>query len=425
MSASRSDLQQMGAEARVAARSLARSTGDARNCALARMADRLVSDRESVLSANRADLDAAAGDGIDAHVAERMMLDSHRMSDMADAVRAIAALPDPLGEVMEDSVADNGLRIQRIRTPLGVIGVIYESRPNVTIDIGALCLKSGNSVILRGGKEAIRTNYSLARIVRASLRDAGLPQNAVQFVESTDRALVSEMLSMDEHIDLLVPRGSAELVRMVAREAKMPAVTGGVGVCHTYVDASADIDKAIDVVFNAKTQRHTVCNALDTLLVHESVAKAILDGLAPRFKESGVEMRADVRAWSLLGPKRAEVKVAQAQPEDFGVEFLAKIIAIKVVENMDQALEHIDRYGSGHSEAIVAEDVDVADRFLRDADAAAVFANASTRFNDGGEFGLGAEVAISTDKMHARGPMGMREIMSYKWVVRGDGHVRA
>ena len=344
---------------------------------------------------------------------------------MASAVRSIAELDDPVGELLSQHVAGNGLRIKRVRTALGVIGLICESRPNVTVDASALCIKSGNGLLMRGGKEAIRTNLALADIVRDALGSVGLPADAVQCISSTDRALVTTMLKMDEYIDLLIPRGGADLVRMVAREAKMPAVTGGIGVCHTYVDAEADVDKATEIVFNAKVQRHTVCNALDTLLVHESVATDLLHRLADRFGAADVEIRAGARAWVLLGPKRSAVKVVRAKDSDFGMEFLAKVIAVKVVDDLSDALEHIAVYGSGHSEAIVSEDAGSIERFLNEVDASAVFANASTRFNDGGEFGLGAEVAISTNKLHARGPMGMREIMSYKWIVEGDGQVRA
>ena len=424
MIAVETDIHQMGRAARAAADELARCTPEQRDDALRSLARLLVENSDHIMSANGDDLAAAKADGMDEHVAERMTLNEERIGDMASAVGDIAELDDPVGEVIEERTADNGLLIRRVRVPLGVIGVIYESRPNVTIDIAALCLKAGNAVILRGGKEAIRTNFALASLVRDAVMMAGMPENAVQFVESTDRALVGEMLEMDDCIDMLIPRGSAELVHMVAAQAKMPAVTGGIGVCHTYVDRSADIAKAVDVVFNAKTQRHTVCNALDTLLVHESVAGSVLNGLAGPFSEAGVEVRADNRAWALLGPKRRELRVLRADEEDFGTEFLALILSVKVVRNFDEALEHIRTYGSGHSEAVIAQDAAVVERFLNEVDASAVFANASTRFNDGGEFGLGAEVAISTNKLHARGPMGIREIMSYKWVVTGDGHIR-
>ena len=424
MIAVETDIRQMGMAARAAASESARCTPDQRDEVLRTLAKLLVEHNDRILSANEADLDAAKAAGMDEHVAERMMLNDARVGDMASAVVNIADLDDPVGEVLEERTADNGLLIQRVRVPLGVIGMIYESRPNVTIDIASLCLKAGNAVILRGGKEAIRTNSALASLVRDAVVAAGLPLDAVQFVESTDRALVGEMLEMDDCIDMLIPRGSAELVHMVAEKAKMPAVTGGIGVCHTYVDVSADIPKAVDVVFNAKAQRHTVCNALDTLLVHESVAGPVLNGLSEPFAEAGVEVRADNRAWALLGPKRRELRVLRAHEDDFGTEFLALILSVKVVRNLDEALEHIRTYGSGHSEAVIAQDSEVVERFLNEVDASAVFANASTRFNDGGEFGLGAEVAISTNKLHARGPMGIREIMSYKWVVTGNGHIR-
>ncbi len=418
------DIRAMGSAARAAAEELGRCTADQRDAALRTLATALNVESDRILAANDADLAAARSDGLDEHVAERMILNADRIADMASAVINIADLDDPVGEVLEERRAYNGMLIRRVRVPLGVIGVIYESRPNITIDIAALCLKAGNAVILRGGKEAIRTNSALASLARESVVAAGLPVDSVQFVETTDRALVGEMLEMDDCIDMLVPRGSSELVHMVAEKAKMPAVTGGIGVCHAYVDASADIDKAVDVVFNAKAQRHTVCNALDTLLVHENVAGAVLNGLSDRLSDAGVEVRADNRAWALLGPKRRTLQVKQASEDDFGTEFLALILSVKVVRSIDEALEHIRHYGSGHSEAVVAENADVVERFLNEVDASAVFANASTRFNDGGEFGLGAEVAISTNKLHARGPMGIREIMSYKWVVIGDGHVR-
>ena len=424
MIAVETNIRRMGESARTAAGDLARCTPEQRDNALRKLAGLLVQHSQSILSANEQDLVAAASDGIDEHVAERMVLNDARIGDMAEAVINVAGLEDPVGEVLEETKASNGLMIRRVRVPLGVIGVIYESRPNITIDIAALCLKAGNAVILRGGKEAIRTNHALASLARDAVIAAGMPADAVQFVESTDRELVGEMLEMDDCIDMLIPRGSAELVHMVAEKAKMPAVTGGIGVCHTYVDDSADVQKAVDVVFNAKAQRHTVCNALDTLLVHEGVAAQVLNGLSAPFAKAGVEVRADNRAWALLGPKRRELKVSRANEEDFGTEYLALILSVKVVRSLDEALDHIGTYGSGHSEAVIAEDAEVLQRFLNEVDAAAVFANTSTRFNDGGEFGLGAEVAISTNKLHARGPMGIREIMSYKWVVTGDGQIR-
>ena len=367
------DMRVLGVAARAAADESGRCTADQRDLALRTLATSLVENSDRILSANIADLDAAMAGGMDEHVAERMELNESRIADMAQAVVNIAEIEDPVGEVIEDRTAYNGMSVRRVRVPLGVIGVIYESRPNVTIDIAALCLKAGNAVILRGGKEAIRTNSALASLVREAVVAAGIPKDAVQFVESTDRALVGEMLAMEDCIDLLIPRGSAELVHMVAESAKMPAVTGGIGVCHAYVDSSADLDKAVDVVFNAKAQRHTVCNALDTLLVHENLAKDVLDGLTPRFADAGVEIRADNRAWALLGPKRRTLQVHRAGENDFGTEFLALILSVKVVPNLDDALEHIRKYGSGHSEAVIAEDPNVIERFLNEVDASAVF----------------------------------------------------
>lgn len=418
------DMKQLGTAAKAASRKLAVSQTAARNSALEGIARGLEAGEAEVLAANRQDIAAARASGLDEHIIDRMVLNRERVLAMAAACREIAALPDPVREVLEQRTLPNGLELQRVRVPLGVIGVIYESRPNVTIDITALCLKSGNGVILRGGKEAFNANAVLARIARDAAEAAGLPPDCIQFVGSTDRALVGEMLAMDRYIDLLIPRGSAELVRFVGENATMPAVTGGVGVCHTYVDAAADLDKALRVVVNAKVERPTVCNAMDTLLVHSAVAERFLPLLAHEFGVSGVEMRADSRAMAALKDVASGQRVVPARADDFGTEFLALIAAVKVVDSMDEAMEHIAEFGSGHSEAIISEDKAAAERFLAEVDAAVVFANTSTYFNDGGQFGLGAEVAISTSKLHARGPMGLLEIMTYKWVVRGDGQIR-
>jgi glutamate-5-semialdehyde dehydrogenase len=421
------DLKSMAAAAREAARKLATAATAAKNDALSRIADSLTGRTDEILAANARDLQAARSDGLDEHIVDRLELNPDRLSQMAADVRNVAALPDPVGEVIESRTLANGLLLERRRVPLGVIGVIYESRPNVTIDISALCLKSGNAVILRGGREAFHTNQALARLVRWSLAGARLPEDAVQFVASTDRLLVEQMLAMKGGIDLLIPRGGADLVRMVAEKAAMPAITGGIGVCHTYVDADADMAKAVDIVFNAKTQRPSVCNALDTILVHAGIADRYLPRISERLWGAGVELRCDPRALSLLEPRAKASgngpRLKRAAPDDFGREFLALIAAVRVVDSLDEAIDHIARYGSGHSEAIVTESTEAAERFLNEVDAAAVFANASTRFTDGARFGLGAEVAISTSKFHARGPMGLREITSYKWVVRGSGQI--
>ena len=395
-----------------------------KNAALIAIAEAVEANHQSIIDANAEDLENAKRNGMDFHVRDRMTLNGSRVKDMADAARSISKLEDPIGEILEQRNLPNGLHLERVRVPIGVIGVIYESRPNVTIDIATLCLKSGNAVILRGGKECILTNTTLAAIVKDAIGSTGIPRDVFQFVESTDRTLVKEMLHMDDAIDLMIPRGSAELVSFVGQNAKMPAITGGIGVCHTYVDADADLDNALKIVVNAKVQRPTVCNALDTVLIHQTVAHNFLPKLAHEFGVQKVELRADSRAMSILEALASKVKIKPAASDDFGTEFLALIASVKIVDSIDEALVHISNYGSGHSEAIVSENNEAVERFLNEADASAVFANTSTRFNDGGEFGLGAEVAISTNKLHARGPMGLKELTSYKWKIRGQGQVR-
>lgn len=407
-----------------AARQLASTPSEVKNAALVAIADSIESNCQSILRANEQDLEVATLNGLDLHLLDRMTLNNLRVKAMAGAAREIAELEDPIGEVLEERTRPNGLNIQRVRVPLGVIGVIYESRPNVTIDIATLCLKSGNGVVLRGGKECIITNTVLAGIVKDSIESVGISREAVQFIETTDRSIVGEMLEMDDLIDLMIPRGGAELVYFVGQNAKMPAITGGVGVCHTYVDAEANVDQAVKIVVNAKTQRPTVCNAMDTVLVHQNVAREYLPKLATELGIRDVELRADSRAMSILDALAGGTKVVPAQDEDFGMEFLALIASVKIVDSMDDAMEHIAEYGSKHSEAIVSENSETTERFLTEVDSAAVFANTSTYFNDGAQFGLGAEVAVSTNKLHARGPMGLKEITTYKWKVRGDGQVR-
>jgi len=417
-------IQEQGKAASTAARRLAATSTEVKNAALIGIAEAIEANRQSILRANEQDLEAAKRDGLDFHMMDRMTLNNARVKDMADAARNIAALEDPIGETLEQRELPNGLNLEQVRVPLGVIGVIYESRPNVTIDIATLCLKSGNGVVLRGGKECILTNTVLAGIVKNAIEEAGIPRDAVQFVESTDRALVKEMLEMDDSIDLMIPRGSAELVKFVGQNAKMPAITGGVGVCHTYIDADANLDSALKIVVNAKAKRPTVCNALDTILVHQGVAREFLPDLAAEFGVHDIELRADGRAMSIMGALTDGAKVVPAQSDDFGTEFLALIASVKIVDSMDEAMEHIAEFGSKHSEAIISENAEAVERFLNEVDSGAVFANTSTYFNDGAQFGLGAEVAISTNKLHARGPMGLKEITTYKWKVRGQGQVR-
>ena len=416
------ELAAKGAAARAAARALAKTSGALRNQALLNIADGLKAAEERILAANERDLSAGERNGLPPHYLDRMALTPDRLAAIAADVRGVAALPDPVGETIDMKTAANGLRIGRRRVPLGVIGVIYESRPNVTADISALCLKSGNAAILRGGSDTIRSNAALADAIREAVADAGAPRNAVQLIESANRALVGRMLAAREYIDLLIPRGGQALIDRVAREAAMPAITGGVGVCHTYVDADADLDMAAEIVFNAKVQRYSVCNAMDTLIVHSAAAPRFLPKIAERFAEAGVEMRCDRRALSLLGG--GGLKTAAATDEDWRTEHLALIAGVRVADSLDEALEHIETYGSGHSDAIVTENYAAATRFVDEVDSSAVFVNCSTRFNDGAQFGLGAEVAISTNKFHARGPMGLRELTSYKWTVMGNGQVR-
>ena len=421
------DLLLQGKAARAAARKVARLSTGVKNAVLLGLANCLQSEQDGVLAANAEDYAAAQADGLAESLLDRLLLTPDRLWGIADELRKVASLPDPVGETIEMTTLPNGMTAGRRRVPLGVVASIYESRPNVTIDIFGLCLKSGNACILRGGKETIRSNTALVALVRRALADAGAPPDAVQFVDNPDRALVDALLRMDQYIDLMVPRGGSGLVRFVGENATMPAVTGGVGVCHTYVDRAADLDKAASVVHNAKVRRPSICNALDTVLVHSSVAAKGLPRIAADLAASGVELHCDGRALSILGPDATGPGGAQAVPaveEDWGKEFLSLTAAVKVVDSLDEALEHIETYGSGHSEAIITEDYSAAMRFLDEVDAAAVYVNASTQFTDGGQFGLGAEVGISTQKFHARGPMGLRELTSYKWVIMGSGQIR-
>ena len=411
-----------GEAARTASRALARLSGDVKNRALLRMAEALITEQNGVLEGNKADYEAGKANGLSEALLERLLLTPERLEGMAQSVRSIAALPDPVGEVFDMRTLPNGLKVGKKRVPLGVIGSIYESRPNVTVDISTLCLKSGNACILRGGSEAIHSNVALVHLIHRALTDAGVPEDAVQFVDNTDRALVEPMLHMRDYIDLMVPRGGASFIRFVADTATMPVVTGGIGVCHTYVDRSADVEMAVAIAYNAKVQRPSTCNALDSLLVHSEVAPNYLPRIAQEWAKAGVEMRCDRRTLSILGPVQ-ELNVHPAEEDDWGQEFLSLVAAVKVVDSLDEAMDHIQRYGSGHSEAIVAEDYSAAMRFLDEVDAAAVYINASTRFTDGAEFGLGSEVGISTQKFHARGPMGLKEITSYKWIVMGNGQI--
>ncbi len=417
------ELQAQAAAAKKASRELAKATTAQKDKALLAIASGLKSSEEEILAANEKDVKQGRADGLNEALIDRLLLNPSRLAGQAADVRSIAQLPDPIGETFDARVLPNGLRLGRRRVPLGVIGTIYESRPNVTIDISCLCLKSGNAVVLRGGKEAIHSNKALANVVKKALGAAGLPQDAVQLVENTDRALVGEMLKLKQYIDLMIPRGNADLIRRVSAEAAMPVVAGGVGVCHTYIDASAQVEMATAIVFNAKVQRPSVCNALDTVLVHKSIAQQALPIIGRDLAKAGVEMHCDPAALAIL-QKAHIANLKPAVADDWGKEFLALTAAIKVVDDLEGALQHIEHYGSGHTEAIVTSDYAAANRFMDEVDAAAVLVNTSSRFTDGGQFGLGAEVGISTQKFHARGPMGLRELTTYKWTVWGDGQVR-
>ncbi len=417
------ELDAKGRLAKDASKKLAFLSTSIKNEALLRIADAIVAKQDEILTANNLDYKEAEASGMGTAMLDRLLLSPSRLESIAQDVRTVASLPDPVGEIIEEHILPNGLRLSRRRVPLGVLGAIYESRPNVTVDISTLCLKAGNAIILRGGKESFNSNLSLATVIQEAAYPAGIPQGAVQFIESTDRALVDYMLKMKGTIDLIIPRGGAGLIKFVAENATMAVVSGGIGVCHTYIDSSADLQKAVAIAYNAKVQRPTVCNALDTLLVHSDIAESYLPLIAKEWAKDGVEMHCDERALAVL-KLDSSLNLVPAKNEDWGKEFLALIAAIKVVDSLDEALEHIAKYGSGHSEAIVTEDDRAALRFLNEVDAACVYANASTRFTDGAQFGLGAEIGISTQKFHARGPMALKEITSYKWVIRGNGQVR-
>ncbi len=406
---------------RAASRRLATAPTDHKNAALEAIAAALEAERDAILEVNGAEVERAREHGVSGYFLERMTLSPERVAGMAADVRAVAALPDPVGQIEELTARPNGLQIGRMRVPLGVIGSIYESRPNVTIDIAAVCLKSGNGVLLRSGSDAHATSSVLAAIAAREAAAAGLPEHSVEFIESTDRAEVGAMLQAADQIDLMIPRGGAELIRRVRDEAAMPVVAGGIGVCHTYVDAAADLAMAEAIVVNAKTQRPSVCNALDTLLVHRGVAAEFVPRIARALGEHGVTIHVDSDAAGLAGKAPNAVPITE---DDYDREWLSLDCSLRVVDSLDEALSHIELHGSGHSEAIVSDSYQAGQRFVREADAAAVFVNASTYFNDGGEFGLGVEVGISTQKMHARGPMGLRELTSYKWVVLGSGQIR-
>jgi glutamate-5-semialdehyde dehydrogenase len=411
-------MRDVGRRARAASRALAAADTDTKNRSLREIAAAIRRDCDAILAANAEDVADARKAGLESALIDRLTLTGKSVEAMAKGVEEVANLPDPVGEMSELREQPTGIRVGRMRVPLGVIGIIYESRPNVTADAAALCLKSGNAAILRGGKEAIRANQAIAACVRAGLRAAGLPEDGVQVVETTDRAAVGELLRMNEFVDIIVPRGGKGLVERVMAESRIPMIKHLDGVCHVYIDSDADLDMAVRVADNAKTQRYGTCNTLETLLVAEDVAAEVLPRLCRIYREKGVELRGDERARAIFPD------MTPATEADWYAEYLAPILAIRVVKDVDEAMAHIARYGSQHTDAIVTSNESRARRFLREVDSSSVIWNASTRFADGYEYGLGAEIGISTDKLHARGPVGLEGLTSQKWVVLGAGQVR-
>ena len=410
-------LEQMGARAREAARVLA-CAGEKKTQALLHAAACLSARKEEVLAANALDMAEAEKNGMTAALQDRLRLTPARVEDMCAGLRATAAQADPVGRVLEGSVRPNGLKIEKVCVPLGVIGIIFEARPNVASDAAGLCVKAGNAVILRGGKEAFRSNNAVVGVLRDAFAQAGLPADSVQLVQDTTRASAVELMQLTGYLDVLIPRGGAGLIRSVVENARVPVIEPGVGNCHVFVDESADIPMATEIIYNAKTSRPSVCNAIETILVHKNIAEKALPAIAARLAEKNVELRADEAARAILPG------CTPATEEDWATEYLDYILAVRVVDSLGEALEHIRRYSSGHSECIVTESYANAERFTNEVDAAAVYVNASTRFTDGGQFGLGAEIGISTQKLHARGPMGVNELTTCKFVVRGQGQVR-
>lgn len=411
-------MRDLGSRAKAASRQLARASSEAKSAALEAIASAIEDNEEALRAANALDIEAATERNLANALVDRLELTPARVASMAEGLRQVAGLADPIGEITDLRYRPTGIQVGRMRVPLGVIGIIYESRPNVTADAAALCLKSGNATILRGGSEAIRSNQAIAQCVRTGLEAAGLPSEAVQVVEPTDRAAVSALIQMDEFVDVIVPRGGKGLIERVTNESRVPVIKHLDGVCHVYVDDDADLEKAVTVSVNAKTQRYGTCNTMETLLVAQTRASEVLPSIAQHLREAGVEMRGCERTQAILSDAKA------ATEDDWYEEFLAPVLAIRVVDDYAQAVEHIAKYGSQHTDAIITENFQRARNFLVDVDSSSVMINASTRFADGFEYGLGAEVGISTDKIHARGPVGIEGLTSVKFVVFGDGHIR-
>ncbi|EIX9100839.1 glutamate-5-semialdehyde dehydrogenase [Klebsiella pneumoniae] len=416
-------LEQMGIAAKAASWQLALLSSREKNQVLEKIADYLEAQTDVILRANAEDLAEARANGLSEAMLDRLALTPARLSGIASDVRQVCNLADPVGQVIDGGLLDSGLRIERRRVPLGVIGVIYEARPNVTVDVASLCLKTGNAAILRGGKETWRTNAATVKVIQQALQECGLPAAVVQAIESPDRALVGEMLKMDKYIDMLIPRGGAGLHKLCREQSTIPVITGGIGVCHIFVDETAEIAPALKIIVNAKTQRPSTCNTVETLLVHRNIADTFLPALSKQMAESGVTLHA---APSALPPlQNGPAKVEPVKAEQYDDEYLSLDLNVKVVADMDEAIAHIREHGTQHSDAILTRTLRNANRFINEVDSSAVYVNASTRFTDGGQFGLGAEVAVSTQKLHARGPMGLEALTTYKWIGFGDDTIRA
>ena len=411
-------MQSVGREARVASRLVAKAETAAKNRSLQQMAAAIKRDEQVLLAANAMDVESAAKRGLDSAIIDRLTLTAKSIAGMAEGLLQIAALADPVGEVTDLKYRPSGIQVGRMRVPLGVIGIIYEARPNVTADAAGLCLKAGNAAILRGGSEAINSNRAIAACVKEGLEAAGLPETAIQVVEITDRQAVGELITMKEFVDVIVPRGGKGLIERISNEARIPVIKHLDGVCHVYIDDHADLDKALRVADNAKTQRYGTCNTMETLLVHEAIAEKVLPPLCKIYFDKGVELRGDIASRAIIPQMKG------ATEQDWGTEYLAPILSVRIVGGLDQAIEHITVYGSQHTDSIITEDYSRARRFLREVDSSSVMVNASTRFADGFEYGLGAEIGISTDKLHARGPVGLEGLTNQKFIVLGDGHVR-
>jgi glutamate-5-semialdehyde dehydrogenase len=421
-------MNQMGVEAKAAARKLGNASTEKKNSVLNDLADRLITEMDEILAANEADLESARRSGLSAAMQDRLMLNPERIKGMASDLHSVVSLPDPVGKKFDDVTLPNGLKVCKMRVPIGVLGVIYEARPNVTVDVTGLAIKSGNAILLRGGSETMNSNRALVNVIRRSIAACQLPREAIQFVDDPDRARVLELLQMDRYVDMIIPRGGAALHEFCREHSRIPVITGGIGICHIFVDESADLKAANDVIYNAKVQRPSVCNALDTVLVHSKVAEQFLPMMVLYLSKAGLSFRVEPVAWKILEsadlPVEIRKSIQPAREDDFDTEWLSLVLGIKVVDGLHEAITHIADHSTGHSDGILTNVSQNGERFVAEVDSAVVYINSSTRFTDGGQLGLGAEVAISTQRLHARGPMALAELTTYKWVVVGNYHIR-